>query len=217
MGEFVVQDNEGIRWIPVAGQMMIGRSQHSDLVLRSAMASRRHAWVWPHKDRVVIEDLGSTNGTFVNGHLLKAPRFLYDRDVVVIGNTQLTFLTAGTLSRRGSAATQPGSPSAWGADQAVCAQCGVLNHPRAATCTHCGYPLAVLGASASRSGAGDVRVQARTSATPTSPVVARPFPQAPVRSRSRAGRGLWIWILLLAILATALLVITGMLAVYTLT
>jgi predicted component of type VI protein secretion system len=175
MGEFVVWDNEGIRRVHIAGQMMLGRSQHSDLVLNSAMASRRHAWVWPQGEQVIIEDLGSTNGTFVNDRLLRAPQYLHNRDVVVIGNTRLTFLADEAFVLPDTERTQPGSPLAWGTGQ--------------------------------------------HSATPTSPVIARPFPQAQAAKRAtpRIGRGAWILILLLAILTVVLLTLTGMLAVYTLT
>ena len=55
--------------------------------------SRRHARVSRVEDRIVIEDLGSTNGTFVNGLRIPAPTVIEAGDVVWIGTTTLTVTT----------------------------------------------------------------------------------------------------------------------------
>jgi pSer/pThr/pTyr-binding forkhead associated (FHA) protein len=47
--------------------------------------------VYPRGGRVVIEDLGSTNGTFVNGHQLTRPLELEPNDTVRIGDTELRY------------------------------------------------------------------------------------------------------------------------------
>ena len=57
-------------WIPRSRPLRIGRSAKADLTLSSRQISRIHAELRFEGDRVVIEDLASTNGTFVNGDML---------------------------------------------------------------------------------------------------------------------------------------------------
>ena len=54
-------------------------------------ASARHARLEPRRDGVWIEDVGSTNGTYVNGTRLERPRKLAPGDVIRIGETDLRF------------------------------------------------------------------------------------------------------------------------------
>lgn len=70
---------------------VIGRVTGCAVVLADLNASRRHAHVFLSPQGYVVEDLGSTNGTLVNGIRLDAPRFLYDGDVITIGSTHLRF------------------------------------------------------------------------------------------------------------------------------
>jgi hypothetical protein len=70
----------------------IGRSSDNDLSLeRDEFASSHHARVEPRRDGVWIEDVGSTNGTFVNGVKLSRPRKLSPGDVIRVGETDLRF------------------------------------------------------------------------------------------------------------------------------
>jgi two-component system cell cycle response regulator len=70
----------------------LGRDLDVELPLRDIGISRRHAQV--ERDvlgRYVVSDLGSTNGTRVNGELLAAPRPLDEGDKVIVGSTVLRF------------------------------------------------------------------------------------------------------------------------------
>ena len=70
----------------------IGRGGPNDVRLdKDEFASARHARVEPRRDGVWIEDVGSTNGTFVNGIRLTRERRLTPGDVVRIGETDLRF------------------------------------------------------------------------------------------------------------------------------
>jgi hypothetical protein len=72
--------------------LTFGRSSENDVPLPGDdFASAAHARVEPRRDGVWIEDVGSTNGTFVNGELLGQPRRLRGGDVVRIGETDLRF------------------------------------------------------------------------------------------------------------------------------
>jgi FHA domain len=75
-----------------AAPMTVGRSNQNDLGLGGdEFASARHARFEPRRDGVWIEDVGSTNGTYVNGVRLESARRLKPGDVVRIGETDLRF------------------------------------------------------------------------------------------------------------------------------
>lgn len=71
--------------------LTIGRLASCQIVLDDPNASRRHAEVSRRDDGWWIVDLGSTNGTLVNGGLIKERR-LENRDVVQIGSSELEFV-----------------------------------------------------------------------------------------------------------------------------
>jgi FHA domain/Domain of unknown function (DUF4388) len=78
-------------------QILIGRSSDLDMVLVEDMVSRKHARISMQADQIWIEDLGSTNGTFVNGEKIKRAR-LKEGDRVLIG-TSILKLIAGDAPR----------------------------------------------------------------------------------------------------------------------
>jgi pSer/pThr/pTyr-binding forkhead associated (FHA) protein len=70
----------------------LGRGAQNDLSLDSDdFASARHAKIEPRRDGVWIEDVGSTNGTYVNGARLSTPRALRPGDVIRVGSTDLRY------------------------------------------------------------------------------------------------------------------------------
>ncbi|MBK8903395.1 MAG: FHA domain-containing protein [Anaerolineaceae bacterium] len=74
----------------------IGRSANNAIVINDAEISRRHAQLTPQGSSFVIEDLGSTNGTFVNGIRLNQPTMLKHGDSVEFGDTvRLRFWAEG--------------------------------------------------------------------------------------------------------------------------
>jgi hypothetical protein len=211
MAHFVVQDRGTARQIPIERLLTIGRSQSNDLVLSSMFASRRHAWVWRQADQFIIEDLGSTHGTYVNGQRLTRPRFLNHHDLVTMGDVRLTFVAGRDSSVE---QTPPRGLPQLTASQVFCAVCGAPNHSDASFCENCGRSLSPLKV-AMRGWEND---QIRTShpITPMEPVVARPFPTLPTQARPGIDRKAWILILLLAILAMSLVAIVGVLVAYVL-
>ena len=70
-------------------EIIIGRSSDLDMVLVEEMVSRKHARIAYEDDAIVIEDLGSTNGTYLNGARLTGPTVLRPGDQVQVGNTVL--------------------------------------------------------------------------------------------------------------------------------
>ena len=75
---------------PLAEDAVVGRSLRADIVLSDEAASREHARLRPEGVTVVIEDLDSSNGTWVNGEQIDSPRRLEEGDVVQIGDTTMT-------------------------------------------------------------------------------------------------------------------------------
>ncbi|MBK8215018.1 MAG: DUF4388 domain-containing protein [Myxococcales bacterium] len=86
-------------------QIIVGRSSDLDMVLVEDMVSRKHARIAMAEDQIWIEDLGSTNGTFVNGEKIKRAR-LKEGDRVLIG-TSILKVIAGDGMRENDAPQPP--------------------------------------------------------------------------------------------------------------
>jgi hypothetical protein len=84
-GEFPLKPNK---------QVVIGRSSELDMVLVEDMVSRKHAKISVQGAKITIEDLGSTNGTFVNGEKVRTAR-LKEGDRILIGTSILKLVVAG--------------------------------------------------------------------------------------------------------------------------
>jgi pSer/pThr/pTyr-binding forkhead associated (FHA) protein len=70
----------------------VGRGSQNDIAIPAdEYASARHARFEPRSDGVWVQDLGSTNGTYLNGAKLESPRRLTKGDVVRVGETDLRF------------------------------------------------------------------------------------------------------------------------------
>ena len=75
----------GASFIIEGDQLTVGRDSTNEIVINDAEISRRHARLTFQGGKYVIEDLGSTNGTFVNGQRLAGPRVLKAGEVVSFG------------------------------------------------------------------------------------------------------------------------------------
>jgi len=75
----------GAAYILEGDQMTIGRDSTNEITINDAEVSRRHARLTFQGGKYVLEDLGSTNGTFVNGQRLAGPRVLKAGEVVSFG------------------------------------------------------------------------------------------------------------------------------------
>ena len=70
---------------------VLGRGDQVDIQLEDSFASTSHARLMPQGDVVVLEDLGSTNGTYLNGEPLRGPQPLHVGDRIRIGDSEFTF------------------------------------------------------------------------------------------------------------------------------
>jgi hypothetical protein len=85
---------EGDEWDLDSSPLTFGRSDQNDIQLkRDEYASSSHARLEPRRDGVWVEDIGSTNGTYLNGIRLTRPKRLTPGDVVRIGETELRYET----------------------------------------------------------------------------------------------------------------------------
>jgi ABC-type multidrug transport system ATPase subunit len=83
------------------GQSMVfGRDPTCEQVLNYPMVSRRHARLSRIKDKLILEDLGSTNGTFANGKRVQRPVPVKGGDVISIGSFTFTLTSEGNLEKR---------------------------------------------------------------------------------------------------------------------
>ena len=80
-------------------EVTIGRASGSDIVLARNNISKRHARLVDKHDKVVIVDLRSTNGTYVNGRRITAPELLTAEDKVYIGDFVIKLQRAGEQAR----------------------------------------------------------------------------------------------------------------------
>lgn len=78
--------------------MTLGREEGANIVLHDPESSRNHAKIGWQGGQFVIEDMGSTNGTFVNGIQITSPQVLAAGDSIGIGQTALVFQIANTNS-----------------------------------------------------------------------------------------------------------------------
>jgi FHA domain len=70
---------------------LLGRGEQADIRLEDSFASSRHARLVPQGGVMVLEDLGSTNGTYLNGEALRGPQPLHAGDTIRIGDSEFTF------------------------------------------------------------------------------------------------------------------------------
>ncbi len=81
-GRLVRIDSKGLR---------IGRGNHNDIVLPDHFASHEHALFRQQKGITMLEDLGSTNGTWVNGERIRSPVQLVAGDYIKIGSVTFQY------------------------------------------------------------------------------------------------------------------------------
>jgi len=86
--------DEGEEWQLNSSSLTFGRGSQNDVPLqRDEFASSKHARIEPRRDGVWLEDIGSTNGTYLNGIRLTRPKRLTPGDIVRIGETELRYET----------------------------------------------------------------------------------------------------------------------------
>lgn len=100
----IVEGSEAGRQLPLENVVDIGREPSLPIHLdQDTQVSRRHARITAQGGQAVVEDLGSTNGTYVNDQPIHAPRILNPGDNVRIGLTVIQLRTPQQVQARASA------------------------------------------------------------------------------------------------------------------
>src|SRR3989338_1156242 len=85
-------DNLGEKYVLNRPETIIGRKEDTDIQVEEENVSREHAKIKVHNNKVTIEDLQSTNGTFINTKRLKEAVMLKEGDLILVGNTIIKFI-----------------------------------------------------------------------------------------------------------------------------
>ncbi|HSO13789.1 MAG TPA: FHA domain-containing protein [Anaerolineales bacterium] len=96
----------GATFVLEGDQLNIGRDSTNEIAINDAEISRRHARLTFQGGKYVLEDLGSTNGTFVNGQRLAGPRVLKAGEVVSFGE-QIVLVFEVTTNDPGATMVSP--------------------------------------------------------------------------------------------------------------
>ena len=79
----------------------LGRKRHNDIVFDNMVVSGEHCvFELQGNSDVYVEDLGSTNGTYLNGHMIRSRELLHDKDFLVVGNFRVEYLAAEVIRAR---------------------------------------------------------------------------------------------------------------------
>src|ERR1700690_3945826 len=98
----------GQRWA-LSRTLVLGRESTCDVVIADRQVSRFHARLTPTEEGIMVEDLGSKNGTHLNGVALTSPNMLKDGDKVQVGFVQeFLFFTSDATMPLTEAASQAG-------------------------------------------------------------------------------------------------------------
>jgi hypothetical protein len=125
---YLLLESGGGERFPLKDPTTLGRTQGNDVVLPDPGCSSRHAVIRQESSGWVIEDLGSTNGTWVNGDQLKGIKPLMEGDLIQMGAQSLRVQGLPVELR--------------------CARCGTIPLAKAAFCPTCGLPLNAASPSA---------------------------------------------------------------------
>jgi predicted RecA/RadA family phage recombinase len=102
----------GQRFSVAKDSIIIGRVAGCDVVISDPEVSRRHASITWERGQPILRDLGSTNGTFVNGVRLTGSQALSDGDTIGLGKVQLSFQCPALAEARPTVA-RPSPPPAY--------------------------------------------------------------------------------------------------------
>lgn len=94
MWTVVVRDPQGkeVKRLPLNTRLVIGRTPQCEILLESAQVSRQHARIELFKDKPVFVDLGSANGSLLNGQAVTKPTLVDERHRIEIAGYKISFV-----------------------------------------------------------------------------------------------------------------------------
>jgi len=78
-------------YFDLAGETLIGRGSGNDIQIEDPFVSTEHARIIIEPERTIFVDLGSTNGSRVNGEDVRTPLTLFDGDVIQLGRVRFRY------------------------------------------------------------------------------------------------------------------------------
>src|SRR5918911_5571416 len=124
----IVEGPDAGRQVPLESVVDIGREPSLPIHLDAdTQVSRRHARVTLQGGQAVVEDLGSTNGTYVNEQPIHAPRTIQPGDKIRVGTTVMELRSTQQVQQRPSAVQPRPQLTAVGGDLLAPAQEGELS------------------------------------------------------------------------------------------
>jgi hypothetical protein len=96
-------------YLPFVGETLIGRGSGNDIQLDDPFISTEHARIILEQDRTIFVDLGSTNGSRVNGDDVRTPVTLFDGDVVQLGWVRFRYAATNVQGNAPNAAPHNGN------------------------------------------------------------------------------------------------------------
>ena len=84
-------ENELKKRYMIYGQATVGRNKSCDVVLREKYISGEHIRIWHEKGEWYLEDLGSRNGTYINGQRIRNTVLLDAQDEIAVGELHFLF------------------------------------------------------------------------------------------------------------------------------
>ena len=90
----IVQRGGGLRAgqaFTVGAGLVIGRADGNEIRIEDNFASGHHARVFDHDGLAYLEDMRSTNGTYLNGHRVEGQELLHPEDLIRIGDTEFRY------------------------------------------------------------------------------------------------------------------------------
>lgn len=107
----------------VAGQLTIGRSEGNDLILAEGGVSRKHARFFLEGEALMVEDIGSANGTWVDGAKIEGPTAVSSKSQIVIGDYEIQLkLGSKSLPKAKNAGVKPSKEPTAASGKAIKAQ-----------------------------------------------------------------------------------------------
>lgn len=90
-GRVKVLEGEGLagKIFELNGELLIGRAEKCNIVIQDVYASQVHARIFEENDSFMVEDMGSTNGTYLNRQRVSGATELFRGDKIKIGKTVL--------------------------------------------------------------------------------------------------------------------------------
>ena len=88
-------------------EVLIGRVKGNDIVLGKSNISKRHSRIVVKDGKIILIDLKSTNGTFVNGEKITGPHVMQEGDKIFIGDFTIEVRETGGGAAMGSSAGAP--------------------------------------------------------------------------------------------------------------